>query len=293
MAIVGGSVLLGGDLVSANVGVVDGRIATITDLPIAASQELDATGLMVLPGLVDQHYHSWWGYGFESHGVSTRAALRGGITTILEMPLDRPLSLTVSALEAKESAVGGEYHVDHAVIGEYLRESPDEMEAPAGVGVVAFNIFTGLVAPEGMYPGSDGADILDALRRAAALDIPVIFHCEDAELVDAETGRLRQAGVTGLKAWDDARSWFAEVAAVQRVSLLAEVAGARVVIAHVPTPRTIEVAEAARSHGAKIWIETCPHQICLSMDDFGGDTRLKWNPPTRSRRGGGEAWAHS
>jgi dihydroorotase (multifunctional complex type) len=292
MAIVGGTVLLGDDLVPANVGVVDGRIATVTDRPIAAADELDATGLTVLPGLVDQHYHSWWGYGFESHPVSTRAALRGGITTIIEMPLDTPLSLTVSALEAKESVVGGEYHVDHAVIGGYLRESPDEMEALGRAGVVAFKIFTGLVAPEGMYPGSDGADILDALRRASALDIPVIFHCEDAELVDAESSRLQQAGATGPNAWNDARSWFAEVAAVQRVALLAEVTGARVVIAHVPTPRSIEVAEAARSHGAKIWIETCPHQICLSMDDFGGDTRLKWNPPTRSRSEVEELWMH-
>jgi allantoinase len=292
MAIVGGTVLFGDDVVPANVGVVDGRIATITDRPIAAAEELDAAGLTVLPGLVDQHYHSWWGYGFESHIVSTRAALRGGITTIVEMPLDTPLTLTVGALEAKESAVGGDYHVDHAVIGGYLREAPEEMEALARAGVVAFKIFTGLVAPEGMYPGSDGADILDALRRAAALDIPVIFHCEDAELVDAETSRLREAGATGPKAWDDARSWFAEVAAVQRVALLAEVTGARVVIAHVPTPRSIDVAQTARSHGARIWIETCPHQICLSMDDFRGDTRLKWNPPTRSRSQVEELWKH-
>jgi allantoinase len=292
VAVVGGDVLLGDDLVPANIGVVDGRIATITDGPIAANGEVDATGLTVLPGLVDQHYHSWWGYGFESHTVSTRAALRGGITTIVEMPLDTPLSLTVKAVEAKDAAVGGEYHVDHAVIGGYLREAPDEMEALAGAGVVAFKIFTGLVAPEGMYPGSDGADILDALRRASALDLPVIFHCEDAELVDAETARLRKAGASGPGAWNDARSWFAEVAAVQRVALLAEVTGARVVIAHVPTPRSIEVAEAARSYGAEIWIETCPHQICLSMDDFGGDTRLKWNPPTRSRPEVDELWRH-
>ena len=292
LAIVGGTALIGGELVSANVGVVGGRIATVTDRPIAAAEALDASGLTVLPGLVDQHYHSWWGYGFESHPVSTRAALRGGVTTVVEMPLDTPLSLTVSAIEAKEAQVGGDYHVDHAVIGGYLREAPDEMEALARAGVVAYKVFTGLVAPEGMYPGSDGADILDALRRAAALDIPVIFHCEDAELVDAETNRLRQAGANGPNAWNDARSWFAEVAAVQRVALLAEVTGARVVIAHVPAPRSIEVAEAARAHGARIWVETCPHQICLSMDEFGDDTRLKWNPPTRSRLEVEELWTH-
>jgi dihydroorotase (multifunctional complex type) len=283
-ALTGGDVLLGdGELRRLNVGVCDGRIETLTAAAIEAGTTLDVSGLTVLPGVVDQHYHCWWGYGFESHASSTRAAIKGGVTTVIEMPLDRPLTLTVEAWEAKQASVADQYHVDHAVIGGYLEEAPEELDAMADAGVVAYKLFTGLVAPPGMYPGSDDAAVLYTMRRAREHSVTVIVHCEDASIVDAETARLRDEGRNDPRAWDEARSWLAEVDAVQRVALIAEATGARTVIAHVPTPRSVEAVTAARARGADVWVETCPHQICLSQDDMALDTRLKWNPPTRDR----------
>ena len=95
------------------------------------------------------------------------------------------------------------------------------MTAMAELGVVAFKLFTGGVAPPGMYPGVDDGQLLDALRRAAALGRPTTVHCEHAPIVDWETSRLMAEGRIDIAAWDDARPWYSEVAAAQNVALIA------------------------------------------------------------------------
>ena len=94
-----------------NVGVRDGLIASITSDSLEAARTLDVTGLAVLPGLIDEHFHVWWGYDIETHLGASRAAAKGGVTTVIEMPLDTPLTLTAEALRTKlataERAQGG------------------------------------------------------------------------------------------------------------------------------------------------------------------------------------------
>jgi allantoinase len=291
LALVNGRVVLPGGLVErVGIGVRDGKVATVTDQAIDADEVIDVGGLTVLPGLIDEHFHTWWGYGWETHENASRAAAKGGITTLIEMPLDRPLTLSAAALRAKLGAVGDDYHVDYAAFGGYLEESPDEMTAMADAGVVAFKLFTGATAPPGVYPGVDSAQMLDALRRAKDLGIPVVVHAENAAIVAFETERLQREGRNDPRAWDEARPWFAELEATERVCLLAEVTGCRTIVAHVPSPQAVRAIDAARRRGADVWTETCPHQLCLTQDDMAQDTRLKWNPPTRDRRSVEELW---
>jgi allantoinase len=291
LALVNGHVVLPGGLVElANVGVREGRIATVTDQSLDADEVLNVTGLTVLPGLIDEHFHTWWGYEWDTHENSTRAAAKGGITALIEMPLDRPLTLSAAALEAKLGEVGNDYFVDYAAYGGYLEESPDEMTAMADAGVVAFKLFTGATAPPGVFPGVNSGQMLDALRRAKELEIPVVVHAENAAIVAFETARLQAEGRNDPRAWDEARPWFAELEATERVCLLAEVTGCRTMIAHIPSPRAVRAIAAARQRGADIWAETCTHQLCLTQDDMAQDTRLKWNPPTRDRESVEELW---
>ena len=286
----GMAVLPGGVTADVNVGVRDGKIATITDQVIDGDDVLDVGGLTILPGLIDEHFHTWWGYEWDTHENSTRAAAKGGITTLVEMPLDRPLTLTAAALRAKLDQVGGDYYVDYAAFGGYLEENPDEMAAMADAGVVAFKLFTGATAPPGVFPGVDSAQMLDALRRAHELGIPVVVHAENAAIVAFETARLQAEGRNDPRAWDEARPWFAELEATERTCLLAEATGCRTIIAHVPSPRAVRAIAEARSRGADVWTETCTHQLCLTQDDMAQDTRLKWNPPTRDRASVEELW---
>jgi allantoinase len=272
------------------VGVRDGKIATITDQPIDGDDVLDVDGLTILPGLIDEHFHTWWGYEWDTHENATRAAAKGGITTLVEMPLDRPLTLSAAALRAKLDQVGSDYYVDYAAFGGYLEENPDEMAAMADAGVVAFKLFTGATAPPGVFPGVDSAQMLDALRRARELGIPVVVHAENAAIVAFETARLQAEGRNDPRAWDEARPWFAELEATERTCLLAEATRCRTIIAHVPSPRAVRAIADARRRGADVWTETCTHQLCLTQDDMAQDTRLKWNPPTRDRSSVEELW---
>ena len=287
----GTAVLPGGLSARVNIGVREGRISTITDGSVDAEEVVDVGGLSILPGLIDEHFHTWWGYDWDTHENSSRAAAKGGITTLIEMPLDRPLTLSAAALEEKIAKVGRDYYVDYGAFGGYLEEDPDEMAAMAAAGVVAFKLFTGATAPPGVFPGVDSAQMLDALRRAHALGIPVVVHAENAAIVAFETARLQAEGRNDPRAWDEARPWFAELEATERTCLLAEATGCRTVIAHVPSPRAIRAISAARARGVDVWAETCTHQLCLTQDDMAEDTRLKWNPPTRDRAAVEELWS--
>lgn len=282
LAIVNGEVVLpGGRVERLNIGALDGRTDVLTSSPIEAEETIDATGLTVLPGLVDEHFHVFRGYGWETYEGATRAAIKGGVTTVVDMPLDNPPPLTGEALREKISGIAGSCHLDYALFGGYLDSDPEEMTAMAEAGASAFKLFTGGVAPPGMYPGVDDGQLLDALRRVAELDSIVTVHSENAFMVDFETKRLQEAGRTDMAAWDEARPWFSETAAAQTVALVAQVTGARAVIAHASSPETIEAVAEARRRGADVWVETCHHFLCRPEGDALDDPRAKWNPPTR------------
>ena len=143
--------------------------------------------------MIDEHFHVFWGYGWETYRGATRAAAKGGITTVVDMPLDKPPRRSPpQRLQEKLAHVRSECHVDYALFGGYPSEDPDEMAALAEAGIVALKLFTGGVAPPGMYPGADTGQILDACAGAGGAASTVVVHCENAEIVDFETARLRR-----------------------------------------------------------------------------------------------------
>ena len=214
------------------------------------------------------------------------------MTSVVDMPLDKPPTLTAARLRDKLDAIASSCHVDYACFGGYLAEDPDEMERMAEAGASAFKLFTGGVAPPGMYPGVDDGQLLDALRRAAAVGRPTTVHSENPGMVDFETARMQAESRDDLGAWDDARPWFSETAAAQTVALAAHAAGARVVIAHVSSPRDRRRDDDARRRGADVWAETCHHYLCTTREACEGDLRNKWNPPTRRAASVDRLWEH-
>lgn len=127
----------------ADIGVRDGHITALADGGLDAAERLDVSGLTVFPGVIDQHFHTFRGFGWETHHNGTRAAAKGGITTAVDIPLEDPPFLSGAVLREKLAAIDGECHVDYACFGGYLASDPNEITRIADAGVAAYKLFTG------------------------------------------------------------------------------------------------------------------------------------------------------
>ena len=299
----------GGTLVSeheaapADLAIRDGRVAAVLEPGaggVRADAEIDATGRLVLPGLVDCHVHfnepgrtHWEGYA-----TGSAAAAAGGITTFLDMPLNNdPPTLDGASLDVKQRAVADKSVVDYGLWGGIVPASVGSAEVgqtgvrPAGGalaelhagGVVAAKAFMCHSGLDG-YPGVDDASLLAALRTAAGLGLIVGLHAESDGLTTALGAEAQAAGRREPRAWADSRPPLTEIEPVQRALLLAREAGASVHFVHVSTPEAAGMVAAARAAGVAATLETCPHYLALDEDDL---ARLgpiaKCAPPLRPR----------
>jgi len=261
----------------------DGRIA---EPGIGEADEIvDATGLHILPGLVDAHVHfnepgrtDWEGFA-----SGTAAAAAGGVTTVCDMPLNsHPPTLDARALALKRAAVRDHALVDHACWGGVIPQSLDhlaELHRHGVVGVKAFLCDSGL--PE--YPPLDQFSLLDAMQRCAELGLLLALHAEDASAIDHH-------GAEPLD-WARSRPPETELSAVDCALRLAAVTGARLHFVHISTPQAVRAIRLAASEGLDVSCETCPHYLTLDESDL---ERLgaiaKCAPPLRSRALVDELW---
>ncbi len=243
----------------------------------------------LLPGLVDTHVHvnepgrtDWEGFA-----SATRAAAAGGITTIIDMPLNSiPPTTDAGALRAKREAAAGQIHVDVGFWGGAVpgttRRLPELHEAGA-FGIKVFLIDSGV--PE--FPPLDEAGLYRVMRQAAELGSLVIVHAEDAAAIEAAP----HAGGPGYGSFLRSRPPAAEVAAIARVIELAHRTGARAHVLHLSAADATGLLADARRRGARVTAETCPHYLALAAEDIpDGATQFKCCPPIRERANRERLW---
>src|SRR5438477_9486386 len=243
-------VVLDGEVRPASLSIDDGTVSAIGEWH--ARGATDFGDLVLMPGLVDTHVHinepgrtSWEGFA-----TATRAAAAGGVTTLLDMPLNSiPATVSVAALEAKRQAARGQCHVDVGFIGGVVPGNAAQLEPLWRAGVRAFKCF---LVPSGVdeFPAVAERDLRAALPILASLGAPLMVH---AELPDAVS-----AVPPGTRRYTDylaTRPPAAEHGAVTLVARLATELGARVHIVHVSSPASVEVVRRARAAGAQITCE--------------------------------------
>lgn len=280
-----------------DLAVAEGRIAAIGAagaLPGSAAEELDASGLHLLPGGVDPHVHLDEPGRTEWEGIAsgTRALAAGGFTTYVDMPLNNiPLTLDGPSFDAKLVAARASSLLDFAFWGGLVPGnlgSLGELHARGVAGFKAFTCFSGIED----FGAADDLTLWEGMQRIAELGSILLVHAENAAMVAGLTARARAAGLTGVMDAVRARPAISELEAINRVLFLAGETGCRVHVVHVSTARGVQLVAEARAAGLDVSCETCPHFLLFTEEDVAEiGVSLKSAPPPRTAADREGLWA--
>lgn len=263
-----------------SVGVRDGVIVAV-GADVDGPRMVDvADDEVLLPGLVDTHVHvndpgrtEWEGFA-----TATRAAAAGGVTTLVDMPLNSvPPTVAVPALDLKRATAFGRTHVDVGFWGGAVPGNLAELPSLHEAGVYGFKCFL-------LHSGVDEFGHLSARELEAALlvlrglDALMIVHAEDPTVIEQAPSPHGRAYAGFL----ESRPKVAEVLAIATVIELARRTGARVHVLHLSSADALPMIAAARNDGVAITAETCPHYLTLTAEQVpDGATEFKCCPPIR------------
>jgi len=285
LVIRGGTLIAADGRLAAGLAIHDGVIVAIEEerfLP-PARQTIDASGLFVLPGVIDAHVH------FRDPGdtdnedweTGSAAAACGGVTTVFDMPSTNPPVDNVANLRLKDSIARSKSHVDYGLYGLLGADNLAELEGLSDHGVVGFKCFMSS-SLSGRLPAPDDGVMLQAFERIARLGRRCIVHAENLGVVTRRERQLKAAGRVDGRAHAESRPPVAAAEAVSRAIVFAESTGMRLHIAHESSADALPHIAAARARGLDVTVETCPQYLLLTDDDVaekGGV--LRCNPPIR------------
>jgi allantoinase len=291
----GAKVVTDDAVISASIGITDGKIAQIGDLSGTSKSEINAVGLHVFPGLIDPHVHFNEPGRTDWEGIATgsSALAAGGGTCFFDMPLNSsPPTLDGPSFDLKRAAAEASSRTDFALWGGLTPGNLDKMDELADRGVIGFKAF---MSNSGIadFERADDLTLYRGMKLAAKLGLIVAVHAESEEITSHLTTEMRDKPVANT--WDDyltSRPIVAEVEAIQRAITLAAETGCKLHIVHVSNSRGAELVRRAASHsGADVTCETCPHYLALTTHDLPRlGARGKCAPPLRSPGDVDELW---
>ncbi|MEJ6608063.1 MAG: allantoinase AllB [Candidatus Planktophila sp.] len=274
----------------AAVCVKDGKIVKIAGFSdvVQAAQDLTIAGSLI-PGLVDSHVHinepgrTEW-EGFES---ATKAAAAGGITTVIDMPLNSiPPTVNVESLAIKKAAATGKCSIDVGFWGGSIPGNVTDLEPLLKEGVFGFKCFL-LHSGVDEFPASSLDDLSAALEVLAKNDALMIVHAEDSIAIERSTKPSSRSYAEFLAS----RPKGAENVAIAQLIEEARRNNAKVHVLHLSSGDSLSLIRSAKTDGVKITAETCPHYLALTSEEIvDGATQYKCCPPIREQRNQDELW---
>ncbi|MGE0056383.1 MAG: dihydroorotase [Dehalococcoidia bacterium] len=276
----------GVDIASGSVLIEDGKIAAVgASVSADGARVIDAAGLVITPGFVDLHTHLR-DPGFEykeTVETGTRAAARGGFTTVCCMPNTEPALDNKAAIDLVLRKAANEAAVRVLPIGAVTMDRAGkiltEMGELADAGCIGFS--------DDGSPIADASIMRHALEYADGLDLPIIDHCESLALAGGVMHEGWVSSRLGLKGIPAA----SEVSMIARDLALAEQTGAHVHIAHISTAAGVELVRRAKAAGLRVTAEVTPHNLALNHEAImfrpgetmlAYDTNAKMYPPLRA-----------
>jgi dihydropyrimidinase len=288
----GGTIVTATDTYAGDVGIVGGKISTIgLNLPAeGAGKVIEARGMLVMPGGIDVHTHLDMPFGgttsaddFES---GTVAAAYGGTTTLIDFAIQYKGQTLRHAFDTWMKKADGKAVIDysfHCIITDIAGAQLDEMKAFVREGVPTFKLFMA-------YPGVfmlDDASIFKAMGVAADCGGMICMHAENGGAIDVIVQRALAEGKRAPKYHALTRPVTAEAEATSRAIALAEMAGTPVYIVHLSCNEALEKVREARDRGLRVYAETCPQYLYLSLENMDGPgfdgAKYVFTPPLREK----------
>ncbi|WP_338600775.1 allantoinase AllB [Saccharopolyspora sp. SCSIO 74807] len=275
-----------------SLAVRDGRIAAVeafdAALPAERTVEL-AEDEALLPGLVDTHVHvndpgrtEWEGFA-----TATRAAAEGGITTLVDMPLNSlPPTVDTESLDVKRKTARDQVHIDVGFWGGAIPGNRERLHGLHEAGVFGFKCFL-LHSGVDEFPPLNSEELVEALTELATDDALMIVHAENSEAIDHAPSAHGEHYGDFLAS----RPRSAENAAIAQVLDLARRIGGRVHILHLSSSDALPMIASAKADGVRVTVETCPHYLCFTSEEIpDGATQFKCCPPIREAQNREALW---
>lgn len=292
-----GTLVIPEGIIVGNIGVADGIIQLVTeeDICMEAKEIYDATGLTVIPGLVDMHVHvddpgrSEW----EDWEHASRAAKSGGVTTIADMPLNSTPAVTnVINLQNKDAVALKNSCIDYVLWGGLTNENADDIPDMQKAGVKAFKAFmSGSGIPDFSSAGNEA--LIKGLSYTVGTDSFIGVHAESEAIVSYLGEKLKKEGRKDPMAWVESRPIASEVEAITRFLSFVEITGGNGHICHVACAEGIRVIDEARKRGLPVTFETCASYLTFTQEDFQEvGPILKCAPPLRTKENRELLWEY-
>lgn len=291
----GGMIVTSSGTVESDIAVSDEVVAAVEPgVEGSATAEIDASGLHILPGLIDAHVHlcepgrTHW----EGFASGSRAFAAGGATTIFDMPLNAyPPTNDKASFDLKLAAAKESSSIDFALWGGLVPGNVDRLEELAECGVVGFKAFMASSIED--FQHVDDLTLYEGMTEAARLGLPVAVHAESNPIVGRLTQRALAQVRTSARDYSVSRPIIAELEAISRALLFAEETGCTLHIVHVSSGRGVELVAAARARGVDASCETCAHYLALTEEDLVMMGPVaKCAPPLRTQEEQDALWTH-
>ncbi|HEY9787886.1 MAG TPA: allantoinase AllB, partial [Candidatus Obscuribacterales bacterium] len=298
LAVVGRRVLTARGFEPAAVLISDGQIADVVkpaDVPSGCAVEKADDDIVVMPGIIDTHVHvnepgrTEW-EGFET---ATKAAAAGGVTAIVDMPLNCiPVTTTLEALRTKLDAIRGLLRVDCGFWGGVVPGNADSLQEMVEAGVLGFKCF---LIHSGIddFPNVQERDLRIAMPILAKLGVPLLVHAElDCGASACASEETLSKAPRSYRAYLDSRPRRWENDAVKLMCRLQEEFKGRVHIVHLSSSDAVPFIRENKAKGMSLTAETCPHYLTFAAEQIpDGDTRYKCAPPIREGANADRLWS--